>query len=219
MTKSSPTKNSFSDYQEKLVKSRVSLIARHLGVLKKTKVEVKRISHLAALLATHLSNVQNSPCSASTLLRNQDYKVLLSRFMGERGGIAKQKNFDRLEALPLHLRIELSNLRSEVDRLKKYIGKLETEVGNVDGYKGQALLADPAEAERESQTNKLELAFAQSCQIVRTLLNYWKDYMGVDISRGEIIDLSFRRSDPRSAIVEAQAAKEFFAWLNKSELN
>jgi predicted RNase H-like nuclease (RuvC/YqgF family) len=218
MTKSSVPRNSFSAYQEEIVKSRLCLIERQLEMLRSSKVEVKKISHLARLVAAHLSSVQNSPCSTSTLLRNEHYKELLKGFMVERSGLSKESDFDRLGKLPLHLRIELSNLRSEVGRLKKYIEKLEREVNQDDVFKVHRHLAEPVDAERDSHINRLDLAFAQSCQVVRTLLNYWGDYMGIDINRGEIIDLSFKRTDPRSVIVVSKAAKEFFEWLKNSEL-
>lgn len=218
MKKSSTYKNNFSDFQDELVTTRVRLIESQLKILKKSKVKVKKISNLAELVAVHLSSVQNSPCSTSTLLRNEKYKGLLKKFMAERDRPSQKTDDDSLSALPLHVRIELSNLRNEVARLKMYIGKNEKGVSELDEYNTVSLLERPATAGHEIGIDKLEIAFAQSCQIIRSLLSYWKDYMGIDVVKGEIVDLSFRRTDPRSVIVASDAAKEFFEWLKKSEL-
>lgn len=125
-------KNPFAKYQAGKVERRCEVIIKYLAALRRTKNRFEYVTDLAKNVAMQISLSEKKPCSASTLLRNKHYKVLLLNFMAALSGTAAfnissvtdHAARDMIRAAQL----ELGNLRRENERLHSHISSLEKNI-------------------------------------------------------------------------------------------
>jgi len=207
-------RSSFSAWQEENQVRRESIVSQYLDFLGKTRVKVRHPTHLAELVAKHISQVEGKPCNKSTLLRNVRYKAKLLSYQarsvsGVKSLVSRSDSDVTANALVTNAELECGNLRRELERLKIYTSTLEEQLDHLQGQ-GQilpkAMLAD----ETASQLSEGEFRFIRTCQALRSLLSHLNLIVQVDPDNRRILDMSKRRNN---VIVDEEVAGPFCDWL------
>jgi hypothetical protein len=199
--------NTFEVYQEERQAKRIAHINAYLKVAKDSRAHFKYVTDLAEMVAAHLSQMEGTKCSRSTLLRNLKYKGLLLSYMagdvasGVKNAIAKNAESPAAQALAVHSQLELANLKRENVRLKAYIAELKDQVSQTEIPK--LTLADAKVAVDDS-------AFVRTCQVLLRVLENSDGLLTVDLELERLLDAS-RIID--NVIADQKLAAPFIAWL------
>ncbi|CAE6696766.1 MULTISPECIES: hypothetical protein [Paraburkholderia] len=205
--------NTFKKFQDDNQDARAKIIQNYLHLAKKRKLGFPHVTALAEALAEHLSIAEGKPCSKSTLLRNQKYKVKLVGFMAV-ANITNHKNgkgdgfSGRPEVENFKERLEITNLRRENERLKILYQETERRKEEERNRESEVLLTG-GDAERRS-IEELQNRHALTCQALHALLTYIEDFVLVDADGERFIDRAKLRNN---VIVEHRLASPFFDWL------
>ncbi|WP_431476516.1 hypothetical protein [Massilia eburnea] len=198
-------------YQESAVSGRESAIKEYLKSLKRSRAEFEHITSLATAVAAQLTIVEkrDSPCSYTTLLRNETYKSHLHKYMLAKGSGATTKVSDPIAQARIHLiELDLANAKRDNERLRLYISDLEERVSR------EPALAPPVKALGDSANEIVLLSNerAQACKALWLVLEHFEGLVSVDSGRGCIIDLGAPLRS--NVIVDRDAAKVFLDWLS-----
>lgn len=207
-------RSTFSSWQEENQVRRESIVSQYLDFLGKTRVKVRHPTHLADLVAKHISQVEGKPCAKSTLLRNARYKAkLLSYQATSISGIkslgSRSVADATAKALVTSAELESGNLRRELERLKIYTSTLEEQLDDLQGQ-GRILPEAVPANEIATQLSEYEFRFIRTCQALRSLLSHLNLIVQVDPDNRRILDMSKRRNN---VIVGEEVAGPFCDWL------
>jgi hypothetical protein len=212
----SKQKSTFSDWQESSVSEREGIVKAFLAFLTQTRVRTAHLTDLAVLVAAHVAQVQDAPCSTSTLLRNIRYKSLLLTHMAERktGGVNGKSisgGDHATQAIVLKSELQTGNAERELDRLKIYVDSLERQLDELKSTRVCGAQLTLADAGRSPQgTTDMELRFVRTCQALSMLLAHLGILISLDPTKRQILDSSKRRNN---VIVDANLAAAFFDWI------
>ncbi len=137
--------STFAPFQEEKQARRVVLVRAYLATLKRSRVELKCVTHLARYVAVHISEVEKAPCDPSTLLRNSRYKSLLLSYLANGSVPNGQDSLGAAAAGAQEMvrRLDAANLRRENDRLKAHLASvISDDRGDVPGLR--KILSSPA---------------------------------------------------------------------------
>ncbi len=194
--------STFAPFQEEKQARRVVLVRAYLATLKRSRVELKCVTHLARYVAVHISEVEKAPCDPSTLLRNSRYKSLLLSYLANGSVPNGQDSLGAAAAGAQEMvrRLDAANLRRENDRLKAHLASV------ISDDRGDV----PALCDLPSVQDTFEEDFVLTCQLVRRIIDSLHGTIAVDKERGELLDLS-RKFD--NVIAEPRIAAPFVRWL------
>lgn len=214
--------NRFAAWQEANQVRREVVIDEYLQYLDKTRVRVRNATDLADLVARHIAQVQGAPCNKATLMRNVRYKAKILTYQAQHLelGVRTLQNQVLIDpaskAVLTTSRLEVGNLKREIERLNVYIKSLEDQQ---EKSRMQARLQPPDAriTEKlmvdESHVTDYEFKFIRTCQALRTLLNHLDLVLEVEVASVQILDRSKRRNN---VIVDKEIAGPFFEWLAKT---
>jgi hypothetical protein len=215
--------NTFRGFQEGRQVARENIIDEYLNSLRRKKTPVKFVTQLAEMVAEHVTECEKgnavSPCNASTLLRNQRYKMRLLEYMAEQplasGYRAVQAKRGDVDVVLIQAQLDIVNLTNENARLKRYIANLED-----PAFKRVAPLNAQSASGSDSENNSVSvdqdrLGFLQTCRCLFKLLRRFSDYAVLEPGTGEIVDPAVRRGDART-IVSADDTAAYRAWLKEN---
>lgn len=200
--------NPFKEYQETTVIRRKEVIAECLCALRKRRVAFEYITDLSKIVAAHVSQVENEPCSYTTLLRNAGYKALLLEFMAPFAATNRSLVFEPQAQMRIQtLELDLGNVKADNERLRAYISDLEAKVG------AQSPLDVLAKSNEEGENVLLQLSNrrALACKALWLVLEHFRGLVSIDSERGCIVDLA--ASHRKNVIVDADISKDFLDWL------
>lgn len=184
-------------WQENCQDVRDSMIQNYLRMLRRTRVRVAYPTHLAKLIAIHLTEEQGSPCCASTIMRNPRYKAKVLSFMAHSGSAKGTKDSASDEARKadnLKAQLEVSNLRNEVKRLGVYAASLEEQLS---ARRAAPQLAHAAMSRQDGEPwlAAAKHDFARTCQLMTAVLDYMKVTLEIDVQERVIRDRSKLRNN------------------------
>jgi hypothetical protein len=207
----------FAPWQEANQVRREEVIDEYLAYLSRTRVRVRNVTDLADLVARHISQTEEKPCSKSTLLRNLRYKAKLLSHQARHLDAGVKKLDARAvtdpisRALLTSSQLEAGNLKRELDRLNIYVKFLENQQDQLQCQTRQRS-ACPNDHELNQLTD-YEFQFIRTCQALRTLLSHLNVILEVDPRMQCIRDKSKRRDN---IIVDKDVAGPFFEWLARA---
>jgi hypothetical protein len=174
-----------------------SLIEEELGRCKKSKL----IFMSVGALATYLQNATS--IHRTTLIRNRRHQVLLANYMALQAHLSPgmsehDKAVLTLKAELLASSVEISNLRSHIQRLEAYFQRA-----------GQAIPEAKAQASRESQGDYQ--AFGDTAMVLIAILDRFKESVSVDFANRTILDMAAMPS--QRVISGPNRTGAFFIWL------
>jgi hypothetical protein len=200
--------NPFKDYQETVVARREKVIVTYLRSLRKNRAAFEYITDLAKVTASQVGQVEEEPCSYTTLLRNKRYKALLLEFMATKA-TANSVNVSepRAQARIQMLELDLGNVQRDNERLRAYISDLEAEVST------KSPTALPSNSYKVTDNSALQLSNERAlvCKALWLVIEHFQGLVSIDANRGCIIDLA--ASQRNNVIVEPNIAKVFLDWL------
>jgi hypothetical protein len=209
----------FAAWQEAKQNKREVIIDEYLKYLDETRVKVRHATDLADLISRHISQVEGAPCNKSTLMRNVRYKAKILTYQAQHLDIESKLRARHSLADPsanavlTTKKLEVGNLRREVERLNIYIDSLEEQLEQSKSRKGGIV---PVPKMDESQDlNQLplsdhEFTFVRTCQALRAVLSHMNLVLEVDTKNKRILDRSRRRDN---VIVEKELVGPFVDWL------
>ncbi|WP_028449424.1 hypothetical protein [Chitinibacter tainanensis] len=209
----SRSENPFREHQEKVVAEREEIIASYLASLRKTRAEFKFITDLAKAVARQIEMTEGAPCSFTTLLRNERYKIFLLNFMTMRSGTETIKASEpKAQALIYRIELELGNTKRDNERLRNYIKAIELQL--LDKQAGTTL-SPVQNSDSTERLIKLSNDKALVCKALWLVLEHFRDLMSIDVDRGCIIDRS--ASLRKNVIVEPGTSEPFLEWVNSNQ--
>ena len=200
--------NKFEQYQRELQETRLSHIDACLEDMRSSHVSFKHVSHLAAMVASYLSQVEGKPCARSTLQRNLLYRARLLGYMademppGVKNIVGHLADEAVVQALLTQKQLEVANLQRENRRLKSYISELSTRSINSD-----ASVTQPNHVADNSD-------FIRTCQVLVRVLDNFDDLISIDFEKSSVLDAT--RISNR-VIAEPQLMAPFISWLQANK--
>ncbi|MEX3982498.1 hypothetical protein AB4Y45_26360 [Paraburkholderia sp. EG287A] len=209
----------FAAWQEANQCRREALIDEFLKYLDETRVKVRHATDLADLIARHISQVEGAPCNKSTLMRNVRYKAKILTYQAQHLDVESKLRARRslvdpsANAMLTTKKLEVGNLKREVERLNAYIGGLEEQVEQLKSRRGGLIPAPKGEGWQDSSQPPLsdhEFNFVRTCQALRSVLSHMNLVLDVDTGAKRILDRSRRRNN---VVVDKELAGPFIDWL------
>lgn len=215
-------KNPFKGYQQRKQIGREQIIREYLKKSKSARLKFDDVTQLAEMAAAHVAEVERAkkPCNASTLLRNERYRVLLDDYLKtkKQGGLelihgdTGLNSVDKLVSFDAQL--ELGNLRLENERMKRYLGSIGSET-----LSGQSKLVTSKVDENDESLNKikrLECDLGSTCKALDLVLKHFPFYVRLDANSGELIDPE-PPAGKSGVIVEKNFVYAYMDWLKINE--
>ncbi|OIR12469.1 hypothetical protein GALL_61680 [mine drainage metagenome] len=200
MTKFKSNLTSFNQDREQ---KNLLLINSELATCKRQKISFQKIGSLAMYLQS------KTGISRTTFTGNPKYKVLLLKFLTEQG----VKSFDSYsdDDTPEMLKIKLIGLMIENKNIKNKCLRLETYIKDaLLKSDGSRVVVSEGSAER-SENNDI----ADTSMAIMSILDRLKDFLTIDLEKGQIEDLSAKPRD--RVVVGGQRLKPFIKWLKENE--
>lgn len=206
-------KSRFAAWQETNQVRREKILDEFLQKLGGTRASFRNPTDLAAVAAQHITKIENAPCDKSTLLRNVRYRAkLFSYHVSSSGRLRPRLSTDpNSEALVLAQKLEVANMRGEIERLKWYIETLEEKVNAKGAPPPQVSDGDAAIGNADqSVVSDFEYKFIRTCQALHSVLRHMHLVLEVDTAAERILDRSKLRNN---VIVDKELAGSFVGWL------
>ena len=160
--------NTFRAYQQEKLGKRIAHINAFLASMGKNRARFQYVTDLAKLVAVHLSQVEGKNCVYSTLTRNLHYRALLEHYMardvasGVKNALPTKTESPAMQALAVHTKLELANLKRENLRLKIYIEELMARGLKLE----DSSIALPSATQGTENTD-----FVKTCQVLRRVID------------------------------------------------
>lgn len=200
--------NPFERYQKQHVECRQAMVARCVASLRRSRARFACITDLAKSVAEQVAILEGKPCSYTTLLRNERYRLPLLKFMTPRSeGDNTRIHLPQLRARVKALEIEVENVSRDNDRLRSYVATLE----NRPDEHRLPTREPPGNEDAALAVHKLASEKALLGKSLWLLMAHFKDLVILDTDKGCIIDLSAPRR--RNVIIDAETARAFCDWF------
>lgn len=185
------------EMQNKSIRKRAELIERVLKQMERNRIKPDNFTLISEYVSERLSEAEDTPCSASTLRRNETYRELLQGFMRSMG-YDDEKDFKVLSNNVLSLQLRVRELEKENYALEKTLKQSLSDLAISNDNSNSNLTKPPS--------NKLTHEMSRACSIMFRMMKDL-DAFDIDMSAGEVVDAvkmatSFTREE----------FPEFFQW-------
>lgn len=173
----------------------LTLVKHELQFCRKRKMAFRSPGILAAYLS------DRTGIHRTTLIRNPQYRVLLTQFVGSQPGAASKVD-DSTDDVYV-LKAKLSSAQSEVGALRYEVKRLA------------ALVERLSQMDASPGASDIEVGFANVCALLGLVLARGEVF-AVDINKRTVLDLAARPSE--RIVAGPERAAPFISWIEKNEV-
>jgi hypothetical protein len=187
--------------QNKGIRKRVQLIDRILKQMKQGRIKPDNFTLISEHVAERVRDIEGTPCSASTIRRNETYRKLLQDFM-KAMGYENEKEFEVLSNNVLSLQLRVRELEKENAALERNLQNSLSELAISNDNSNSNITKLPS--------NKLTEEISRACSIVFRMMEEL-DAFEIDMTAGEVVDtVSMVKS------FTCEEFPEFFKWYKEN---
>lgn len=210
----------FAEWQKRNVAERELLVREFLKQSRRSRASYPNITALADATAAYITQIErkDSPCSRTTILRNVQYKSLLTHFLANQRGVRFVSedviSDDRAKSVITGLQLEHYNLKQENIRLQKYINTIDAELEFLKQSKGRSVAIEQKNfIDNDVQLNLLKNDYGLVCKSLWLILNHFSDIVSADPNLERVLDKSVSSRGGKNIVVDADNIRPYFAWL------